>query len=198
MDQQTLSTYNTAAATYCNDWLSQPTPKEIHEIVEKYFKKGGTCADVGSGSGRDTDWLSKQGFHCIGFDASEGLLQEARKRFPQGDFRQGSLPDLLEVSDQFDNVLCETVLMHLLPSEHNTALKNLLRITKSGGVLSLSWRLPVEEGKDREKDGRLYAPVNGPGLKAYAEMLSSQVLHEGRIKSPSSGKTIEQLVLRKI
>ena len=56
----------------------------------------------------------------------------------------------------FDNVLCETVIMHLRRPQILDAVRRLLAILKPGGILYLSWR--VTEGADqRDPQGRLYS-----------------------------------------
>lgn len=197
MDRRTLDTYDARAAHYVDDWLSQPAPIEVYKIAETYFQRGGATSNVGSGSGRDTNWLNNNGFPCVGFDASQGLLDQARARFPNLTFREASLPNLAEIpSASFDNVLCETVLMHLPHETHLESLKNLLRILKPGGTLSLSWRLPINAEQAREKDGRLYELVDSEALKAEAERWGATCLHQDTFVSPSSGKRIEQVIFR--
>jgi SAM-dependent methyltransferase len=198
MDKKTLDVYDGGAKKYCEDWLSQPTPVEIHEIVYKYFQKATPTADIGSGSGRDAFWLNSNGYPCTGFDASDGLLKEAKQRFPDVVFKYAKLPNLNEIADgAFQNVLCETVLMHLPNAEHESSLKNLLRILRPGGTLSLSWRHPIDARESREKDGRLYESIDRNEMITWAEKYGATCLHKDSFISPSSGKRIDQIILRK-
>ena len=72
------------------------------------------AADIGCGSGREVAFLAANGFAAIGYDASEALLGQARQRYPDLAFEQAALPALVKIADcAFDNVLCETVIMHL-------------------------------------------------------------------------------------
>ena len=93
MDTQTLAAYDRMAAAYAADWHTQPAASDMHALLLGHFRPGPT-ADIGCGSGRDTAWLAEQGFAVTGFDASEGLLTEARQRYPDLDFRHAALPDL--------------------------------------------------------------------------------------------------------
>ena len=114
MDRPTLAAYDHDAAAFAKDWHEQPAPVDLHDIVARFFIKGGTTADIGCGSGREVAWLNANGFPREGFDASDGLLAEARARYPQLEFAHAELPDLAGIAaDSFDNVLCETVIMHL-------------------------------------------------------------------------------------
>ena len=112
MDRQTLAAYDQDAVAYAKDWLGQPSPVDLQEVVERFFVRGGTSADIGCGCGREVAWLHANGFSAVGFDASDGLLNEARQKYPSLKFAHAELPELRGIGT-FDNVLCETVIMHL-------------------------------------------------------------------------------------
>src|SRR3954452_23889448 len=140
MDRQTLAAYDLDAAAFAKDWLGQPSPVDLQEIVERFFVRGGNSADIGCGSGREVGWLNGNGFSAVGFDASEGLLAEARRRYPGLKFSRAELPDLKGIGT-FDNVLCETVIMHLERGQIASAVRRLLNAVKPSGILYLSWRI---------------------------------------------------------
>jgi trans-aconitate methyltransferase len=105
MDRATLDAYDKDAAAFAKDWHDQPAPADLHEIVEQFFVRGGRTADIGCGSGREVDWLDTNGFSAEGFDASEGLLSEARARYPDLSFTHAELPDLSGIAaNRYDNV----------------------------------------------------------------------------------------------
>ena len=113
-DRRTLAAYDKDAAAFAKDWHEQPPPTDLHEIVKRLFIPGGITADIGCGSGREVAWLNANGFPAKGFDASEGLLAEARPRYRLLDFVHAGLPDLSGIAaNTYHNVLCETVIMHL-------------------------------------------------------------------------------------
>src|ERR1700743_1597039 len=156
-DRATLAAYDNDAAAFGKDWHEGPAPADLHEIVKRYFLPNGLTADVGCGSGREVAWLNANGFRAKGFDASDGLLAEARTRYPQFEFVRAELPGLGGIAaNVFDNVLCETVIMHLDRSDIAPSVRRMFEIVKPGGILYLSWR--VAEGEDqRDKHERLYA-----------------------------------------
>src|SRR5271165_7014431 len=78
MDPQTLAAYDAAAETFAVDWHEQPPPIDLHSQVRRFFKPGRT-ADIGAGSGREVAWLTANGFAAIGYEPSQGLLDEARR-----------------------------------------------------------------------------------------------------------------------
>jgi len=198
VDRKTLKIYDLESAKYTDSWISQPAPAEIYRRVQLHFKKGLPTADIGSGSGRDVAWLNAAGYPASGFDASAGLLEAARRRFPQFSFERAELPDLAEIADSsFVQILCETVLMHLAPETHERSIRNLLRVLSSGGVLLASWRRAEPSADGRDAAGRLYAPVDFDAIKAGPLGSTFEVLEDQEILSPSSGKWIREVVLQK-
>jgi SAM-dependent methyltransferase len=193
-DQATLAAYDRGAASFADDWSAQPTPSDMYGIVRRFFTPGPT-ADIGCGAGRDTAWLSANGFPCTGFDASEGLLAEARRRHPALRFQHASLPALAGLADRsFRNVLCETVIMHLEPISVTGAVGRLVSILIPGGTLYLSWRL-TEGDAVRDAHGRLYAAFDSELV--FAALRDTDILLDEQPISASSGKAIRRVVARR-
>jgi len=195
MDQQTLDTYDLKAAHYCEEWLSQPTPADMQALWRRYFALGAPTADIGAGGGRDVDWLNRNGYPCAGFDASEGLIGEARKRFPGWRFQHAMLPELFGICDgAYANVVCETVLMHLPASVVPIATRNLVRILRPAGTLYVSWRV-TDSADIRDSAGRLYSAF--PVDAVRAELATLMVLHDAEETSQSSGRRVHRVVARR-
>ncbi len=194
-DRGTVEAYAANAAAYSRDWLSQPAPTDLYDLLTRYFVPHGETADVGCGNGRDAGWLADRGHRVSGFDGSPELLAEARRLFPKVAFEHATLPGLEQIaSRRFDNVLCETVIMHLARADIPAAIGSLKRIVREGGVLYLSWR--VTEGADqRHPDGRLYTAF-APAL-VRQELADWIILHEADVVSASSGKRICRIMGQK-
>jgi SAM-dependent methyltransferase len=194
MDQKTLLAYETAAQAFADEWHGQPAPNDMYALLQRFFKPGLT-ADIGCGSGRDAAWLVANGHRAVGYDASERLLAQARARYPKLEFATAALPELVGIADEtFDNVLCETVIMHLPHDVVVPSVRRLVSILKTGGILYLSWR--VTAGSDqRDRSGRLYAAFGAdlvlPALAPATLLLDEEVV------SASSGKVIHRSVVRK-
>src|ERR1043166_1795091 len=194
MDRATLAAYDAAAAAYAKEWESQPPPVDLHDLVRRFFRPGLT-ADIGCGGGRDAAWLAANGFPTVGYDPSAGLLAQARGAHPGVTFEQAALPQLDGIADaSFENVLCETVIMHLAHDQITPAVRRMLAILKPDGILALSWR--VEETDRRDERGRLYSALDRDlVLRALS---SATVLLDQQLVSPSSGRKIHRLVARRI
>src|SRR3974390_494629 len=107
-DQDTIAVYDAAAGNFATEWHAQPPPDDLYDLAKRFFNPGPT-ADVGCGSGREVAWLAGHGFPAVGFDPSEGLLAQARARYPHLRFNRAALPGLAEIAGgSFANVLCET------------------------------------------------------------------------------------------
>jgi SAM-dependent methyltransferase len=130
-----------------------------------------------------------------GFDASEGLLAEARARYADLAFAHAQLPDLRGIAaDTFDNVLCETVIMHLDRAQIAPSVRRMFEIAKPGGILYLSWR--VTKGLDqRDRHGRLYTAFEASLV--LAELAAATILLDEEVVSASSGKIVHRIVARK-
>lgn len=130
-----------------------------------------------------------------GFDSSLELLEIASELYPKIGFHQGFLPELKEIDCQYENILCETVIMHLPQEQLQFAIQSLKRILKPDGVLYLSWRV-TEEDDARSADGRLYSAFS-------SEYILSQFDRQGVIffedkLSASSGKRVCRMVYRRV
>ncbi len=194
MDPPTVAAYDRSAADFAADWHAQSAPDDLYALVRSFFRPGQT-ADIGCGSGREVSWLNANGFPAAGFDPSEGLLAQARMRYPGLSFGTAALPDLAGLADaSFDNVLCETVLMHLPRAGIVPSVRRLLAILRPGGTLYLSWR--VTAGTDqRDAQDRLYAAFE-PGLVTDA-LAGATILTDQQVTSASSRRTIHRIVARK-
>jgi SAM-dependent methyltransferase len=195
MDKATLNAYDRDPNGFANDWETQLPPSDLHATVQRFFILGGPTADIGCGSGRDAAWLDRNGYPAKGFDASDGLLSEARKRHPQIPFATAILPDLAGIADgSFANVLCETFIMHLEPEAITPAVERLLSILVSDGILYLSWRVTEGAGR-RDEHGRLYASFEPE--RVLRALAGTEVLLDEQVGSVSSGKLIRRIVARK-
>lgn len=194
MDEPTLRAYDRMAPDFAADWEAQPAPADLHDAARRFFLPGPT-ADIGCGSGRDAAWLREQGYPVEGFDASEGLLAEARRRHPAIRFRRAVLPGLAGIAPgSFANILCETVIMHLEPATVVPAVARMLEILVPGGVLYLSWRV-TEEADRRDGHGRLYTAFDP---RPVLEMLEAGgILLDEEADSLSSGRPVRRVVARK-
>lgn len=125
------------------------------KLVAHRVRASMTIVDVGAGNGRFANALPDH-IHYLGFEPSSTLRASAN---PKLDIRDGTLPHLLIDDETADVSVCFAVLHHLPTLEDQQAAVNeLLRITKSGGLIAASgWHLshtaPDEVSRHRETAG---------------------------------------------
>ena len=195
MDRTTIGAYDAGAAAFAKDWHDQPAPVDLHMLVKRFFRPG-SVADIGCGSGREVAFLSANGFDAVGYDASDALLEQARLRYPRLRFATAALPELKGVPDAgFDNVLCETVIMHLDVAQVAPSVRALLALLRPGGTLYLSWRV-TEDASTRDPAGRLYAAFD-KSLVTNELAPGDTIVFDEDATSVSSGKRLQRLVIRR-
>src|SRR5262249_10145303 len=145
------------------------------------------------GSGREVAWLAANGFPATGFEPSQGLLAEARTRYPDLTFHRAALPELAGIPESsFDNVLCETVLMHLARGQIAASVGRLVALLRPDGILYLSWR--VADADRRDQHGRLYTAFDAELVRGALRGMTS--LLDDETISASSGARIHRIVAR--
>ncbi len=181
MDNSTINAYNQDAQNIAK-LHAKLIPHRLYELIDRYFIKGKASADIGCGIGRDTNWLNQQGFPCIGIDASNEMLIQANILYPKEKFIYDSLPELNSTSNEnFQNILCSAVLMHLPKTDLYPACQTLLRLLKQNGRLIISFR-DTNELNYREK-GKLYEPINmDKFLKFFKNQKSEILFNESEIE----------------
>ncbi len=158
MDKETIATYNKDAGSIAQ-LHSTLIPSRVYALILQNFTEGGDTADIGCGTGRDTHWLTQNGYPTIGVDASEQMLLHAESLFPQDNFVLDDLPQLKKfTTSKFQNILCSAVLMHLNTHDFNAACTRLLDLLAEGGCLIASFRGTV--ANDQRENGKLYETIN--------------------------------------
>jgi ubiquinone/menaquinone biosynthesis C-methylase UbiE len=105
---------------------------------------GGVIADVGCGPGHVTAHLAGIGAQTVGIDLSPGMVEVARKRYPELAFEVGSLLAIPAGDGAFTGAVCAYSIIHLDPRERPAAFRELARAIAPGGWLLLSFHISGE------------------------------------------------------
>ena len=95
----------------------------------------------------------------------------------------------------FDNVLCETVIMHLPPGQIGAAVQRLVSLLRPGGTLYLSWRV-TPDADQRDGRGRLFTSFDAAPVREA--LAGTEVVFDEAAVSQSSGRTIHRIVARTV
>ena len=102
----------------------------------------GIYLDIGCGTGNYTHELQKDGFRFIGIDPSLEMLEKARMRNSEIDWRMGSA-EITGLSDnQLDGIVASLTLHHWNNLEYGFAELN--RILKQNGTLVIFTATPTQ------------------------------------------------------
>lgn len=143
---ETTQFYNDNAPTFFERYRSLSTSEVIGEAVSAVPEEPSLVLDIGSGSGRDSEWLAAQGHTVVSVEPAEALRDLA---IANGQDRriihfQTTLPELHgldQFTGGFDFVLCSAVWMHLDDVERPHAAKRLHAIMKPGASAIVTFKV---------------------------------------------------------
>jgi SAM-dependent methyltransferase len=152
-DDPVVRYFNELDAAAYADHYAQPEPESSpstyffqrrRALVMRHLEtmKGGAILDIGCGPGVFANLCVERGFRYHGFDISERMIGEARRRFGNregieftvGDARRLPLP-----SNSVDGVLCLGMLEYVSREDEAIYLQEMARVVKPGGVLIFSF-----------------------------------------------------------
>lgn len=132
-----------AAATY-GDALGFVTVESVPLLLDAVgVGPGMRVLDVACGPGYLTQAAIERGARALGLDFSDNMVREARRRFPEVEFRQGDAEDLPFPAGVWAAVVCAFGILHF--SNPDRAIAEAHRVLAPGGVYAFSAWLPVKE-----------------------------------------------------
>ena len=97
--------------------------------------EAGRVLDLGCGAGEPiARWFIAEGFDVVGADFSSGLLDIARQRWPNGDWRNADMR-VLDLGETFDGIVCWNSFFHLTRDEQRATLPRIAQHLRPGGSL---------------------------------------------------------------
>ncbi len=150
-EKTTIESYNKTVEEYIKnvDTLHQ---YEASGRFISLISEGSLILDLGCGPGRDAKIFADKGFRVIGIDLSEKMIDAAKSRVKNADFRNMNLKQLDFKDDYFDAVWASASFLHIPKKDIPKAVKEVHRVLKSGGIFYLS--LKEGEGESFEPDKR--------------------------------------------
>ncbi len=115
--------------------------------------QGTTVLDIGCGSGIYCEMAAKRGAQVSGLDASETLIEIARQRVPDGDFRTGEMEELPYAERTFDVVTGFSSFQ--FAANPVAALREASRVARTGTVVIAVF------GKPEESESTAYITAMG-------------------------------------
>jgi uncharacterized protein YceH (UPF0502 family) len=202
-DERVRSSYDAVAGGYADHLVDEldglPFERWLLDRVAAHAD-GGPVVEVGSGPGHVTAYLAEAGADATGVDLSPAMVEEARRRFPEGDYQVGDLRRLMRPTSApgWSAVLAWYSLIHLAASELPEALAALSRPLAAGGWLVVALHAGAEvrhldEWFDApvDLDFVLHEPADVVALVERAGLTDVEWYHRGPITA--RGETTERL-----
>ncbi|NLF95658.1 MAG: methyltransferase domain-containing protein [Candidatus Riflebacteria bacterium] len=158
MKQRTIDYYEKNAVELCERYESVSLDS-FHQALKNSFEPGSCLLEIGCGSGRDAARAVSSGFDVAAIDASRQLLTEAQKLHPEleGRLFQMSLPCQLPFADKtFEGFYSVACLMHLPSNDLYSALSEIHRVVRHGGLVSLPVCRPDVNSSGLDEHGRVF------------------------------------------
>jgi len=178
---ETVNYYNQEAASWSashggdekNSWWND----EMTRFNE--YLPSGRILEIGSGVGKDAEALIRLGYDYTGTDASNGLLELARKRNPSATFIQRYAHEIDPSLGEFDGFWASAVLLHIPRDEMRDSLLAISSVIKNDGVGFITMKEGEGERVD-EKTGRLFTYYDEEEFTNVLESANFSVLEVGR------------------
>ncbi|WP_436496638.1 class I SAM-dependent DNA methyltransferase [Actinokineospora sp. HUAS TT18] len=132
----TVQSYEAYAATYNTLVAAEPTARHAG-LLRRLAPAGATVLEIGSGPGRDADYLESLGVTVRRTDATQAFLDIQAERG-----KHGELLDVItdELGGPYDAVLAECVLIHVGRADIDAVLGKIAAALRPGGRFLVSLR----------------------------------------------------------
>ena len=161
---RTLEYYNKHANTFFDGTVSADF-KDTQDKFLSLLPPKGLILDFGCGSGRDTLYFLQKGFRVNAIDGSKELCILASKL--TGLPVQQMLFQELEEFEHYDGVWACSSILHLSKAELKDVFSRMIRATKKGGYIYMSFKYGDFEGYRNE---RYFTDFTENGFREYARI----------------------------
>jgi ubiquinone/menaquinone biosynthesis C-methylase UbiE len=146
--EETRRSYDALAEEYdarLADELSyKPLDRALLSVLLEERATGLPVADLGCGPGHVTAWLAERCERAVGIDLSPQMIELARRRYRNAEFRVGDLLSLPAADSEFGAAIAFYSIIHLGPDEIQGCVTELLRVLAPSGPLLLAFHLGHE------------------------------------------------------
>jgi SAM-dependent methyltransferase len=133
------SSYDAVAQRYAeeigDELLGKPIDRALYGCLAELVSPDGLVADVGCGPGHVTRYLADLGLTVLGVDASPGMVEMARRRYPALRFVVGTFAVLPAGDGEWSGAVAAYALIHLDRDGRRAAAVELARAIAAGGWL---------------------------------------------------------------
>lgn len=137
------TSYDRVAEEYSRRIFDELTHKPLdRQLLDRFASKVeglGPVCDLGCGPGHVARYLHQRRVNVFGIDISEGMLKQARKLNPDIKFQQGDMLKLDIEAESWGAIVAFYSIINIPREYALTALREMNRALRSGGVLLLAF-----------------------------------------------------------
>lgn len=161
-----IDDYDDIAKEYAEEFYNDTSD---NEYIDRFLHSlnGKRILDVGCGVGKDCKYVEQKGFEAIGIDLSEGMLEIAKEKYPNGKFKIMDMTDISYPDNSFDGIISNCSLFHIPTELLPKTLESLKRVLKPNGKLLLI----LQEGNEEET---MVEEPYRPGVYIYMNYFSAE------------------------
>jgi SAM-dependent methyltransferase len=141
----TAAGYDRVAAEYARRIAGELTGKPFDRALLDRFadqtRGRGTVADLGCGPGHVAAYLHARGVEVVGIDLSPGMVEQARRLYPELGFRQGDMRALDAPDGAFAGAVAFYSVIHLPAAERPATFAELARVLGPGAPLLVAFHV---------------------------------------------------------
>ena len=144
----TQNSYDRVAAEYtariADELSHKPFDRKMLDWLHEKAGAGLIC-DIGCGPGHIAAYLPAQGAEVYGIDLSPGMIEQAKARNPNISFMVDDMMIIATISDaSYSGIAVFYTLIHLTREQLPTAMRELWRVLKPGGVILATFHIGQE------------------------------------------------------
>ena len=140
--------YDELAATYTERLFAELTGKPLDRHLLNRFAEGvrggGLVADLGCGPGHVARYLHDLGVRMLGIDLSPRMIERARMRSPEIEFRVGDMRALELPDGALAGLVAFYSLIHIDEREMIPTLREMRRVLLPGGLVLVAFHVGEE------------------------------------------------------
>ena len=145
---RTRESYDELAATYTEriftELAGKPLDRHLLNRLAEDVRGHGLVADLGCGPGHVARYLHDQGVRMLGIDLSPRMIDSARQRSPDIEFRVGDMRALDLPDGALAGIVAFYSLIHIGEPEMRATLRELRRVLAPGGLLLVAFHIGEE------------------------------------------------------
>jgi len=142
------ASYDELAATYTErlfaELAGKPLDRHLLNRFAEEVRGRGLIVDLGCGPGHVARYLHEQGVRMLGIDLSPRMIEWARKRSPELEFRVGDMRALALPDGALSGIVAFYSLIHIDEREMLPTLRELQRVLAPAGLLLIAFHVGEE------------------------------------------------------